>query len=592
MGPGQRLWGPVSCLALMSCQSLIEFPATASEDNVEACKDAVDNDLDGQSDCSDRDCDGSCFELCTDGRDNDLDGLSDGLDPECWSPSLLRRCASQGGSVVRFDARHAPDRLERAPSPDDPQRSVVRLSGSGTEVLQRSWRGDLKRLRGGMAVWMNPEVQRLSLRFDSEVGVGSAPGRFEATLAEESDEGSLKIRLPRGELEPVLLGSTGWTRLELQIELEVDGARDQAQVRLRLPERGASVAVELGLLSWPSAIPLEVELDYESSDDHILIESLELARPRYDPCGVAMPPDLLLERPRVLAAAHNGQYDCLLLDGVRTAQPLAYRVELRNKAPDQWTEQGSMAPPGRRIANPVIAWDPVAESFVGAAAELDADGHERELVSLDSQDCRNWSVQPLDRTSEADSLLQLGGEPGRLLEYAVNGSMHELWLVTDAASNARRYAKWIEDSSAADGEAGFRTVRFLSSASRDRAFEAPWISLLEIGNTVVTVAPTSVLGTLGVSLVAFETLAEGTNQRIAGALNAGEDWAIEPSGIEGSFDALGLDQGRFVEVEGTDDAKLMEFRLYYSARACTECRVRVGAMLFSAEESVEIRERR
>jgi len=51
----------------------------------EDCGDSVDNDFDGETDCSDSDCDGNanCLEDCGDGVDNDADGLTDCADSSC-----------------------------------------------------------------------------------------------------------------------------------------------------------------------------------------------------------------------------------------------------------------------------------------------------------------------------------------------------------------------------------------------------------------------------------------------------------------------------------------------------------------------------
>jgi hypothetical protein len=49
----------------------------------EVCDDGIDNDGDGDLDCVDADCDGKCVEDCDDGRDNDGDGEADCLDSDC-----------------------------------------------------------------------------------------------------------------------------------------------------------------------------------------------------------------------------------------------------------------------------------------------------------------------------------------------------------------------------------------------------------------------------------------------------------------------------------------------------------------------------
>jgi Zn-dependent metalloprotease len=68
---------------------------------VEVCTDAIDNDLDGLTDCLDADCsaDIACApaEVCTDAIDNDLDGLTDCLDADCSAdPACVVACP--GGS--------------------------------------------------------------------------------------------------------------------------------------------------------------------------------------------------------------------------------------------------------------------------------------------------------------------------------------------------------------------------------------------------------------------------------------------------------------------------------------------------------------
>jgi len=63
-----------------------------TEDPEETCNDGLDNDCDGDYDCTDSDCefDDACIcipdpagEICTDGVDNDCDGLVDCGDPDC-----------------------------------------------------------------------------------------------------------------------------------------------------------------------------------------------------------------------------------------------------------------------------------------------------------------------------------------------------------------------------------------------------------------------------------------------------------------------------------------------------------------------------
>jgi hypothetical protein len=98
-------------VAVLGCARVLEYPDSEPERGAVLCADATDNDFDGQVDCDDPDCTGSCPEetqsACADGRDNDGDGLTDAADPRCWpfAPPVARRCAeSKGVDIVEnFD---------------------------------------------------------------------------------------------------------------------------------------------------------------------------------------------------------------------------------------------------------------------------------------------------------------------------------------------------------------------------------------------------------------------------------------------------------------------------------------------------------
>jgi hypothetical protein len=100
----------LALLALCSaaCGRVYEYPDSESEASAPLCTDGMDNDYDGDTDCDDADCDGSCPETtrltCSDGRDNDGDGVTDTSDPRCWSFQLplAERCGTASGIDI-FD---------------------------------------------------------------------------------------------------------------------------------------------------------------------------------------------------------------------------------------------------------------------------------------------------------------------------------------------------------------------------------------------------------------------------------------------------------------------------------------------------------
>jgi hypothetical protein len=91
-------FGVLRCCALLAptafitgCGLVFDYPKVVAEATAARCADGRDNDLDGDTDCSDRNCSAHCsetsHETCHDGRDNDLDGRAD-----CKVASCERFC--------------------------------------------------------------------------------------------------------------------------------------------------------------------------------------------------------------------------------------------------------------------------------------------------------------------------------------------------------------------------------------------------------------------------------------------------------------------------------------------------------------------
>ena len=82
-------------ISLTSCSSS-DSNEEESINLAEICNDGIDNDNDGNVDCTDPDCtsDSLCEEICNDGIDNDGDGFIDCLDANCedFQDCLIERC--------------------------------------------------------------------------------------------------------------------------------------------------------------------------------------------------------------------------------------------------------------------------------------------------------------------------------------------------------------------------------------------------------------------------------------------------------------------------------------------------------------------
>ena len=74
-----------ACIA--GCGAVYRYPDSEKEDTSAACRNGIDDDLDGRTDCLDPDCASFCREhdasACADGKDNDVDGLTDCDDSDC-----------------------------------------------------------------------------------------------------------------------------------------------------------------------------------------------------------------------------------------------------------------------------------------------------------------------------------------------------------------------------------------------------------------------------------------------------------------------------------------------------------------------------
>jgi hypothetical protein len=585
----------VVALGLGACSPYVDFPEIDQENTVAACGDQVDNDFDGLTDCIDRDCLGLCDELCADRLDNDLDGLTDGLDPECWNFPVPASCASLPASGIVLEDAKVEANGEWV---DDPREGrLLRLLGSGRVTFDTVLTGDTLGLRGRMRVQMAPRVQRLELTLDARPGPLSGSGEFVVELGPSDLGGKIEVRVPSDGLDhtelPTDMPGPRW----FDVEWSVSSDRE-----LRVESGEFAWSTPVDVRQWRRGIELGVAVEYHADAGEILLADLEVDRDRLDPCGVRVPPGADTRPPRVLTAATNGIYDCVLLGDDRSASPVAFRVQgsdfgpaLFNGGPDRapgtWVEtfrfDDSLSP----IASPALAYDPAQEQFVGAAVLVDQEARSSGFIEISSPDCEDWTQDPLlfddsVRVQDADgerSLFRHPGLAGRLLEYAVlPDGTHRLWAVTDEPVQ-RRFVSL--QRSRADG--AFSVQRFLPSATRDAFLSAPNVSVFELGDTVNYVAPSFTRGILGIGFAKQVTLAPGTNEPLQRAVDRVQDVRFPPTGLTGAFDGVSNDQGVLVLEQISDAAVTLRF--YHSGRACASCSPRVGVVELQAFIAEEVR---
>jgi len=132
---------------LGGCSAIFPFE-TDPERSAEACANALDDDLDGATDCDDPSCDGFCPEAsvaaCDNGRDDDGDGRRDLEEPACWAQARITadECLSFGGveAVVTSSNARSGARGAFLLVPD-PQADPID-DGEGGDVLECAIRID------------------------------------------------------------------------------------------------------------------------------------------------------------------------------------------------------------------------------------------------------------------------------------------------------------------------------------------------------------------------------------------------------------------------------------------------------------------
>ena len=108
------------------------------DQDVENCTNGIDDNGNGQVDCSDAECANhpSCQQVpkdCTNGTDDDGDGLSDCDDPDCATHPACQQAGGDGGTTPDPDGSIGPESDGGSPDPDpDYDPGFDRVSGGCT----------------------------------------------------------------------------------------------------------------------------------------------------------------------------------------------------------------------------------------------------------------------------------------------------------------------------------------------------------------------------------------------------------------------------------------------------------------------------
>lgn len=265
---------PTPCTA--ACASLLPYP----EQETEICTGGVDEDLDDLVDCDDHvDCDGQCAErtevTCRNGFDDDLDGLIDAADPRCWpyADIEVRRCESVRGTAVVLE----PDDMNWTVSVDgdaelamDPERGPVLRFGSDT--------GRFDSRHGLTGAWAGAEIS-----FDAYVG---EPSSYLNVFGVVSYAG------PTTDIDHESLGAQTWSPSgpswrTVRARFVQTAVGVEIQASMELPD--GTILEDRGPLSphpdFPAASPLEPEIRGRNA----MVGPVSVYRPRWDPCGAAVP---------------------------------------------------------------------------------------------------------------------------------------------------------------------------------------------------------------------------------------------------------------------------------------------------------------
>jgi hypothetical protein len=562
----------LACLGGAACTVWLPYGGEPEQGTL-ACRDGVDNDLDGATDCADSECwgvpgqpgtsIGGCEEgetatqLCGDGFDNDLDGRADLFDFGCnalsWEDRTIA-CASVQGSHVSslMDVR------------DD-------WAGSGNFEPDQTGRfEEALRIPDGAEVRLATALTgaRAGTRLEIAIRV---PEDAALTMALELDDpldaqlGSLRATVEGGAAPRLILGAERGRASTVSdpAPLAVDGDWIELTLELGAAKLVASDTPDASLVEVETGFPLgrapSIRIGISAAGGDVTIGDLAVSRERADPC-LAPVPDPSLDSGRVWSLTANEDTYCLVYETeggrqqVLASERPAFTASSGAPPLPRPAVVGTFAVAGLDVRDPAFTWDDGAERFVGTGVVYDANVPTNEVVVFASSGCTAaWDLLGAPTLLDGGSI-EFGGRGGGVLGHLrLPEGQHQLHLACLTE----------------DGEDGVTVLRSRGGDPLSLRTEVP---CERFGGGETTRAPRYTVG-----------LADGQSRRQAalvasrGAVfvdRTGNLVAVlRPSRVDGTFDRAVIEQA-VVWLPEPVPGRVWTGLLAYTARACATCPLR------------------
>jgi hypothetical protein len=528
----------VALIANLACSKLYRYPDIESENTDERCKDGIDNDLNGKTDCADPSCDGRCpeqsLEACTDGRDNDGDGLIDFADPRCWPFANLSigRCASVRATTFTSSFDPASAAVDWYTGDGSPLK--IETSTTGPSVL------DVYLAQVGSNALFFGSWTGLSLEFDYDkldgvqvelvseaIAPARAPTRDMGTLI-FSDEMGASLLVNGG----LFQGNTVTDRSTDEFchaSITVD--REMVRAETRCSGGTFVISAPRALLKSETTPLFRVVFDGGR------IAHLSLRLPGYDPCAVAVPqiPGTDLSgQPNVAAnavAVDDRGDDCAITSVCGVVDRMA---SFASPDGDHWSLASTMFhTQDAEVAG--IAWDGAASVYRAVIA--DAMGN---FFVEHSADCATWegftkAFGPVDRGMFPLDICYGGRNEVSYVIRTIGGNVrHEIYY-TVRPNPAQFSEVELWRASSTDGtsfrQEGEPIVRF---GGEDGIENPLFVRGIGPRDLVLTHQLSSVVGRDGIVLRVAE------DDEGATWMQAGPTPLIGPTDVPGTFDRLAI----------------------------------------------------
>ena len=498
-----------------SCTLTLPYPAPS----IESCVGGVDDDFDGATDCDDSDCWGQCPEetraACANERDDDGDGYADQFDPQCWpfASITVDRCQSVVGTSRTLgpaDEVWVDESVEIVADPGGSPSVVAGVTAEGAGGRRRSadrfsgaWAGTTIRGRVFYGV---------PIEFFASLTVRLGDVTMQTTVDLMGNE-VVFVGTSAGERSSAPAVPPGWRSFELRVVAETDGAL-AAEADVVRPD-GTMISSRATLAGrWSPATAADLVVEFSGP---AFVDSLEIVRPSFDPCGRTEP--RFTPGYTVSAAMRSPDEYCVLWNWSTWRSPDG----------ENWTEGPAPEPFLSTVSSERpqgVTWDPVQRLYRGAIRLPDG-----AVGIATSPSCVAWEIEgPAIATDspEAGALTdpERNYAMGHLRRETGMGVRDEVWLLGTA-----ELLRASSTTGRAGTFAGVERIDLTSIAGID-----PTLTLRDItavgADRIYTAASTSRSPTTSFEEEAIHFYVESRSMGLVEIPGL----RLEPSGAPGTFD--------------------------------------------------------